>query len=93
MQALLVGADRLGNIPALLSRHGYSIGRHVDGRSANHQRKPSHIDRVDLVILFTDFLSHSVMHSYKEAADKASVPLVACRRSTVALEIALQKAH
>ena len=39
MNAMLVGADRLGNIPERLASLGITITRHVSGRSTTHQRR------------------------------------------------------
>ena len=38
MNALVVGADRLGNIPGVLAEYGISIKSHVSGRDRSHQR-------------------------------------------------------
>ncbi|QLG89451.1 DUF2325 domain-containing protein [Chitinibacter bivalviorum] len=81
MQAFIVGADALGNIPGVLAEYGIDIGYHLTGRNPSHQRSPSHIKGMDIVILFTDFLSHNTMRNYREVAQKRNVQFVACRRS------------
>ncbi|GAA5786634.1 hypothetical protein GCM10007860_27840 [Chitiniphilus shinanonensis] len=91
MQAYIVGADTLGNIPQLLAEYGIHIGHHVTGRNPSHQRTPSGIKGMDLVILFTDFLGHNVMRNYRDAAQKQNVRFVACRRSTCALAQSLDR--
>jgi len=64
MNAVLVGADRLGNIPDSLAGFGIRIRRHVTGRLSAHQRSTPVLPRdTDLLILFTDFLNHNVMKS------------------------------
>ncbi|MFO1233973.1 MAG: hypothetical protein U1E47_02435 [Rivihabitans pingtungensis] len=40
-QAMLVGADTLGNIPAVLSGYGIEIHRHLTGRNSAHQQTGS----------------------------------------------------
>jgi hypothetical protein len=86
MRALLVGADRLGNIPGLLADHGITIVGHVTGRNPSHQRRLSELGGgVDLVILFTDFLGHNVMKQFRAVAGRAGVPVLACRRSVSCL--------
>lgn len=40
MNAIVIGADRLGNIPELLSDWNINITRHITGRHAADQRKP-----------------------------------------------------
>jgi len=42
MDALLVGADRLGNIPDILDDFGIRIAAHVSGRDTSHQRRSSY---------------------------------------------------
>ena len=39
----------------------------------------------DLVILFTDFLNHNAMKSYRNPAQVQGIPVIACRRSASGL--------
>ena len=89
--ALIVGADRLGNIPDVLQQFGIRIAAHVSGRDSSHQRRSvaSLPAGVGIVILFTDFLGHNVMQSFRDAASRAGVSFVCCRRSVCALQQAL----
>ena len=90
MQALLVGADRLGNIPAVLAEYGIAIKKHISGRDSTHQKKLGALPHeVGVVILFTDFLGHNVMKSFREAARAQGLPVVCCRRSTCSVKQAL----
>ena len=90
MHALVVGADRLGNIPAVLAEAGIGIAKHVSGRDSAHQKRvPSLPSGVGMVILFTDFLGHNVMKSFREAARAQGLPVVCCRRSTCSVKQAL----
>jgi len=90
MNALIVGADRLGNIPDVLEAFGIRIAAHVSGRDSTHQRRSAPLPTgVQMVILFTDFLGHNVMQRFREAASREGVPLVCCRRSVCALQEAL----
>lgn len=92
MNAMLVGADRLGNIPDVLDGFGIRIAAHVTGRDRSHQRRATDLPvGVDLVILFTDFLGHNVMQRFREAAGRAGVEFVCCRRSVCALKQALDR--
>ena len=82
MNAIVVGADRLGNIPDALQEYGIRVTRHVSGRDAAHQRKLSSLPKgTELLILFTDFLGHNVMRHFRALAQADAVPIVACRRS------------
>ena len=90
MNAMLVGADTLGNIPSVLQEHGIQINRHLSGRNSSHQRK---LDRLpagtDLLILFTDFLGHNVMRHFRSLAAEQDIRFIACRRSVCALKQSL----
>lgn len=92
MNALIVGADRLGNIPDVLSGFGIRIAAHVSGRDTAHQRRNAPLPAgVGMVILFTDFLGHNVMQRFREAASREGAVVVCCRRSVCALQQALGK--
>lgn len=66
MSAVLVGADRLGNIPELLEKMGIRVTNHISGRAASHQRQVAALpSSTDLLIVFTDFLNHNAMRSYR----------------------------
>jgi hypothetical protein len=92
MNAMVVGADYLGNIPDRLATLGISIVEHVTGRNAAHQRRlPSLPRNIDLLILFTDFLGHNVMRSYRTQAQNDGVRVIACRRSVSCLESELTR--
>lgn len=92
MNAVLVGADRLGNIPSTLAGMGITIAKHISGRQAGHQRRlPSLPQGTQLLILFTDFLGHNVMRHFRDLARNQAVPVVACRRSTVCVAESVQR--
>lgn len=92
MNAVLVGADRLGNIPDTLAGMGIRVSQHISGRQAGHQRRlPSLPQGTQLLILFTDFLGHNVMRHFRELARSQAVPVVACRRSTVCVAESVQR--
>lgn len=90
MNAYLVGADVLGNIPDLLKSFGIVIQKHISGRNASHQRKlPALPKETDIIILFTDFIGHNVMRHYRQLAMEQQIEFVACRRSICALQQSL----
>ena len=92
MNAVLVGADRLGNIPDSLAGYAINIQRHVTGRSSSHQRSTPALPRdTDLLILFTDFLNHNAMKSYRNQAQLQGIPVIACRRSASCLVESVQR--
>ncbi|WP_239185268.1 DUF2325 domain-containing protein [Candidatus Nitrotoga sp. HW29] len=91
MNAILIGADRLGNIPELLSDWNINITRHITGRHVSHQRKQHELPRnTELLILFTDFLGHNVMRHYRDVAQVQGIRFIACRRSTSYLAQSLE---
>lgn len=91
MNAMLVGADTLGNIPGVLDNFGITINKHLSGRNSSHQRK---VDRLpagtDLLILFTDFLGHNVMKHFRQLANEENIRFIACRRSVCSLKQSLE---
>jgi hypothetical protein len=92
MNAIVVGADRLGNIPESLAGYGIQIQRHVSGRSSSHQRSIPALPRgTELLILFTDFLNHNAMKSYRNQAQIQGIPVIACRRSVSCLTESVQR--
>jgi hypothetical protein len=80
--AIVIGADRLGNIENLLEEHGLSVVKHITGRSpkaqAEHTVSMSH---AKVMILFTDFVGHNVMRNFRKQAKKQNIPFIACKRS------------
>ncbi|QIM49158.1 DUF2325 domain-containing protein [Pusillimonas sp. DMV24BSW_D] len=92
VNAVIVGADRLGNIPDLLKGHNISIHRHISGRDPAHQKKNLQLPSgTDLLILLTDFLGHNVMKTFRMAAQRSGVRVVACRRSVCCMQQALMQ--
>ena len=91
-RAVIVGADRLGNIPDLLRDHNISITHHISGRDPAHQKKSLHLPTgTEIVILLTDFLGHNVMKTFRQAAQRGGIQVIACRRSVCAMEQALSQ--
>jgi hypothetical protein len=92
MNAVVVGADRLGNIPEALASMGIQIAHHISGRHASHQRKLPGLPRgTQLLILLTDFLGHNTMRHFREVARANAVPVVCCRRSAVCVTESVQR--
>ena len=90
--AVVVGADRLGNIPDLLRNHNISIKHHISGRDSAHQKKTLQLPTgTDLLILLTDFLGHNVMKTFRAAAMRSGIRVVACRRSVCCMKQALDQ--
>lgn len=86
MTVLLVGADRLGNIPQELEQHGCKRIIHWDGRKARKREIPT---KVDMVLVFHDFVNHRLMDDVKLQAKKRCLPIVFSRRGIADLRCAL----
>lgn len=92
VNALVVGADTLGNIPRLLGDYNIAIKHHVSGRSPAHQKKTLQLPSgTEMVILLTDFLGHNVMKRFREAAQRSGIRVLACRRSVCSIKQALAR--
>lgn len=92
VSAVVVGADRLGNIPDLLKGHNIAIRHHISGRDPSHQKKTLQLPSgTELLILLTDFLGHNVMKTFRAAAQKAGIRVLACRRSVCSMKQALNQ--
>jgi len=90
VRAVVVGADRLGNIPGLLKEHNIAIRHHISGRDPAHQKKTLQLPSgTDLLILLTDFLGHNVMKTFRSAAQRSGVKVLVCRRSVCCMRRAL----
>ena len=90
VKAVIVGADRLGNIPDLLKGHNITIKHHISGRDPAHQKKTLQLPSgTDLLILLTDFLGHNVMKTFRAAAYRSGIRVLACRRSVCCMKQAL----
>ncbi|MBN9472523.1 MAG: DUF2325 domain-containing protein [Burkholderiales bacterium] len=91
VSAVVVGADRLGNIPDLLKGHNIAITHHISGRDPAHQKKTLQLPSgTELLILLTDFLGHNVMKAFRQAAQRSGIQVVACRRSVCSMQQALE---
>ncbi|MDW7650668.1 MAG: DUF2325 domain-containing protein [Bacillota bacterium] len=77
MTVLLVGADRLGSIPGELEQHGCKEIIHWDGRKTKKKEIPG---KVDMVLVFHDFINHRLMDDVKLQAKRRSLPIVFSRR-------------
>lgn len=90
VNAVVVGADRLGNIPNLLKMHNIKIKQHISGRDSAHQKKTLALPSgTGLLILLTDFLGHNVMKAFRAAALRSGIKVVACRRSVCSVKAVL----
>jgi len=80
MNALLIGADRLGNIPNLLETRGIDEYKHWDGRKKG-MRKLKIPSDTDVVIIFTDFIEHRLTERIKSETKSMNIPCIFSRRA------------
>jgi hypothetical protein len=81
MTILIVGADRLGNIPEKLHEKGVEEIIHWSGRKTADLTKtiPKNVDGI---ILFCDFINHRLMYNIKRQAKAFNIPIIFSKRST-----------
>ena len=80
MKALLVGADKLGNIPEALESFGIESYTHWTGRKKG-MRKMDIPEATDVVIVFTDFIEHNMTKQVKQQAKDMNIPCVYSKRA------------
>ncbi|MBT9141167.1 MAG: hypothetical protein DDT30_01754 [Dehalococcoidia bacterium] len=87
MTVLLVGADRLGNMPKELEDHGASKIIHWSGRKEKNKDIPRH---VDMILVVHDYVSHALMDSVKGQAKRRRLPILFAKRGVSELKQALK---
>ncbi|MDR5658788.1 DUF2325 domain-containing protein [Serpentinicella sp. ANB-PHB4] len=90
MTALLVGADRLGNIPNALTDYGFEDYIHWDGRKKK-MRSLAIPTEVNMIIVFHDFIEHNITKIIKQKAKQMNIPCVFSRRSCSDMVYQLEK--
>jgi hypothetical protein len=83
---LLVGADRLGNIPHELEHYGCKEIIHWTGRKERTKPIP---ERVEMVLVIHDFINHGLMDSVKTQAKRRRLPILFAKRGIAGLKRAL----
>ncbi|OAD19118.1 hypothetical protein THIOM_005268 [Candidatus Thiomargarita nelsonii] len=80
--AIIIGADRLGNIEKLLKERGLSVLKHITGRRPKAQGgQVVSMSHAKVMILFTDFVGHNVMCNFRKQAKAQQIPFIACKRN------------
>ncbi|WP_066504656.1 DUF2325 domain-containing protein [Abyssisolibacter fermentans] len=80
MTALIVGGDKLGNIPQVLNNKGVDDFIHWTGRKKLMYNKeiPSNID---MVIVFYDFINHNTAGAIKKMTKNLEIPCIYSKRA------------
>lgn len=90
MSVLIIGADRLGNIPSVLEDRGIDDYIHWDGRKKG-MRNMDIPENTDMVIIFYDFIEHRLSQKIKKIAKEKNLPCVFSKRSISDLSTQLDK--
>lgn len=80
MTALIVGGDRLGNIPEILNDKGVDEYIHWSGRKKGMRNKkiPS---KIDMVIVLYDFIEHNLTKLIKNQTKDMNIPCLFSKRA------------
>lgn len=81
MSVLVIGADEITHIKAVLSDLGASNIEHWDVRNENRVNRKAIPQNVECVVMLTSFLNHNTMKKIKSQAKKRSIPVVCAKRS------------
>ncbi|MBT9172710.1 MAG: hypothetical protein DDT21_01096 [Syntrophomonadaceae bacterium] len=87
MTVLLVGADRLGNMPKELEDYGASEIIHWSGRKERKKDIPRH---VDMILIVHDYVNHALMDCVKGQAKRRRLPIIFTKRGVADLKQALR---
>lgn len=90
MKALVVGGDKLGNIPLLLSNSGIENYIHWSGRKKNIRRKKLP-QNINLVIVLYDYIGHNLKDNIKKQSQAMGVPCIFSKRACSDLHCQLNK--
>ncbi|HEX3033365.1 MAG TPA: DUF2325 domain-containing protein [Bacillota bacterium] len=84
MKVLIIGADRLGDIPGLLKAQGVLEVIHWSGRSKGQNRWdiPQNLTEA---IMFVDFIGHPLMLKLKKQLKQRHIPITYARRGQFCL--------
>jgi len=81
---LVVGGDRIGDIENKLKERGVTEIIHVSGRKGS-DTKMKIPTSTNLVLVFTDFVNHTLSKHIKNQAKQKNLPIVFCKRSYSAI--------
>ena len=80
MSTLVIGGDRIETIRRELGEFGLQDIEHWDGRKPADSRK-SIPERIKLVVMVTDQLSHSLLYNATISATRMGLPIIYTRRA------------
>ncbi|ELK8512957.1 TPA: DUF2325 domain-containing protein [Campylobacter jejuni] len=81
MSVLVIGADEITPIRAVLHDLGAKKIEHWDARNENRVNRKSIPCDTECIVMLTSFLNHNTMKKIKNEAKKRKIPLVCAKRS------------
>lgn len=78
MSVVIVGGDKLGNIPNNLSQLGFNCKEHITGRKCHNCNL---VQNIDVVLVLTDYVGHNLCDAVKNKAKSRGIKTIFCRRS------------
>lgn len=90
-KALVIGGDRIEGIRHVLHAQGITQIDHWSGRKPGDVRRDIP-DNLEMIVLVTGWLNHSMMYRIKHLAQKRGLKLVYTRNSADSMQRLLQAA-
>ena len=90
--ALIVGGDQIDSIKQVLSNRGITRIDHWSGRKVGDGKKVIPQD-TKLIVLITDWISHTFTHKIKQTAAKRGVTIIFTPNGPTALQSRLDRLH
>lgn len=81
MSVLVIGADEITPIKAVLRNLGASTIEHWDARNENRVNRKPIPPHTECIVMLTSFLNHNTMKKIKGEAKKRNIPIVCAKRS------------
>lgn len=81
MSVLVIGADEITHIKAVLHNLGAEKVTHWDARNENRVNRKTIPHDTECVVMLTNFLNHNTMNKLKTQAKKKRIPIVCSKRS------------
>lgn len=85
MSVVIIGGDHLGQIPEKLEKMGFDEILHCTGRKISSSRSFRLTEDLDLVIVLTNYINHSLMKIIKREAKSKCITLLFAKRSWVSI--------
>lgn len=81
MSLFIAGGDGLGKIKNKMKKLGFNDIIHFPGRRKSEHRNFQLPNEVDMVLVLTDYINHSLMQKIKDEARSKDVKLLFAKRS------------